>query len=156
VHCVPGGAPTVVDVPNTYTDASPERRTVMLKIHGGLARSAAELESFVVSEDDYIDYLAGTDVANVIPVTLAAKLRRSHFLFLGYPVAGWNLRVFLRRVWSEGRVAYRSWAVHAEPSVVVREFWGQRGVDVFDVQLAEYVDELGRRVQAEFHDGVSR
>jgi DNA-binding SARP family transcriptional activator len=157
LHVGPDGSSTVVLEPNAYGELSLESRTVLLKIHGQVDRSPErERESFVVSEDDYIDYLAGTDVANVIPVTLAAKLRRSHFLFLGYPVAGWNLRVFLRRVWSEGRVAYRSWAVHAEPSVVVREFWGQRGVDVFDVQLAEYVDELGRRVQAEFHDGVSR
>ena len=34
-----------------------------------------------------------------VPVTLAARLRRSHFLFLGYEMADWNLRLVLNRVW---------------------------------------------------------
>ena len=41
-----------------------------------------------MSEDDYIGYLAQTTIAGVLPVTLAAKLRRSHFLFLGYGADG--------------------------------------------------------------------
>ena len=46
-----------------------------------------------------------------VPVQLAARLRRSHLLFLGYAVDDWSLRVFLRRVWGRDRLAYRSWAV---------------------------------------------
>jgi hypothetical protein len=146
VHCVPGGASTVVDVPNTYTDASPERRTVMLKIHGGLARSAAELESFVVSEDDYIDYLARADISSFIPVGVAAKLRRSHFLFLGYGVDEWRFRVFLHRVWGDEQLAYRSWAVQPGIQPLEREFWRRRGVDVVDSGLTEYADALARAI----------
>ena len=36
-----------------------------------------------------------------MPVQLAARLRRSHLLFLGYAVDDWSLRVFLRRVWGQ-------------------------------------------------------
>ena len=36
-----------------------------------------------MTEDDYIGYLARSDVGSAIPVGLAARLRRSHFLFLG-------------------------------------------------------------------------
>ena len=50
-----------------------------------------------------------------------AKLRRSHFLFLGYPVRNWSLRVFLHRIWGREKVAYRSWAVEPEPEPVVIE-----------------------------------
>ena len=93
-----------------------ERRTVLLKIHGQVDRAPArERESFVVSEDDHIDYLAGADAAGTVPVTLAARLRRSHLLFLGYAVHDWSLRVFLRRVWANDRLAYRSWAVSRRP-----------------------------------------
>src|SRR6266540_2810589 len=63
-------------------------------------------ESFVVTEDDYIDYLSRSDVAAAVPVGLAAKLRRSHFLFLGYTMADWNLRVILNRLWSDQPLSY--------------------------------------------------
>ena len=36
-----------------------------------------------MSEDDYIGYLAESGIGGVLPVTVAARLRRSHFLFLG-------------------------------------------------------------------------
>ena len=90
-------------VPNTYaTELSLERRTVILKLHGRLDPSAgARADSFVVTEDDYIDYLARGDVASAVPVGLAAKLRRSHFLFLGYSIRDWNLRLVLGRMWGD-------------------------------------------------------
>src|SRR5207249_7940101 len=86
----------------TYaTELSLERRTVILKLHGQVDRGPdREWESFVVTEDDYIDYLSRSDVAGAVPVALAAKLRRSHFLFLGYRMGDWNLRVILNRLWS--------------------------------------------------------
>ena len=78
---------------------------MILKIHGGIdQRPEREWESFVVSEDDHIDYLAQAEIAVVLPVTLAARLRRSHFLFLGYPLHEWSLRVFLHRVWGREKV----------------------------------------------------
>ena len=49
--------------------------------------------NFVITEDDYIDYLVTPELSAVVPVALAAKLRRSHFLFLGYEMADWNLRL---------------------------------------------------------------
>ena len=95
----------MIDVPNTYaSELSLERRTVMLKLHGGLDRARARAESFVVTEDDYIDYLAHGDVGGAIPVALAAKLRRSHFLFLGYGMRDWNLRLVLERMWGSSGV----------------------------------------------------
>ena len=61
---------------NTYaTELSLESRTVILKLHGQVDRGARrEWESFVVTEDDYIDYLTRTDLAGAVPVSLAAKL----------------------------------------------------------------------------------
>ena len=53
-----------------------------------------------------------------MPVQLAARLRRSHLLFLGYSVDDWSLRVFLRRVWGGDRLAYRSWAVQPHRSTL--------------------------------------
>jgi DNA-binding SARP family transcriptional activator len=145
LHTAPDGKAVVVDEPNAYDGLSLERRPVLLKVHGGVDRGAArEWESFAVSEDDHIDYLAA-DAGGTVPVTLAARLRRSHLLFLGYRVDDWSLRVFLRRVWGRDRLAYRSWAVQPAAEGVARELWRERDVEVYDCALAEYAVELDRR-----------
>jgi DNA-binding SARP family transcriptional activator len=146
LHIGADGSAAVVEVPNAYAGI-PVDRAVVLKIHGQVDRTPErEWESFVVSEDDYIDYLAQAELASVLPVTIAARLRRSHFLFLGYPLQEWHLRVFLHRVWGNEKAGYRSWAVQPRADRVQREFWRHRGVDVFDLPLAEYVRELEQRI----------
>jgi DNA-binding SARP family transcriptional activator len=148
------GTTRVVHEANLETGITTDERTVLLKLHGGVDNDPRrERESFVVREDDYIDYLVGPEAGAAIPVSLAVKLRRSHFLFMGYALEEWSLRVFLRRLWGEERVAYRSWAVQPGPDPVAVEYWRQRGVDAFDVPLEEYVAELARRVEdAVAHD----
>ena len=143
-HIEPGGTGRVIDLPNTYaTELSLDRRTVILKLHGQVDRGVyREWESFVITEDDYIEYLANSDVATAVPVGLAAKLRRSHFLFLGYTMADWNLRVILNRLWSDQPLSYRSWAVQPNAQPLEREFWRRRDVDVQELPLEDYVETL--------------
>jgi DNA-binding SARP family transcriptional activator len=147
-HVGPDGTGTLIEVPNTYaTELSLDRRTIILKLHGQVGRSAdeREWESFVVTEDDYIEYLAQSEVASVVPVALGAKLRRSHFLFLGYTMADWNLRLLLHRLWGDQPLSYRSWAVQPEPMPIEREFWRRRDVDVLEIPLERYVMALARQ-----------
>jgi DNA-binding SARP family transcriptional activator len=145
-HIGPDGRGQLIDLPNTYaTELSLQERTVILRLHGKVDRDPArEWESFVVTEDDYIDYLAQTDLAGALPVALAAKLRRSHFLFLGYTMADWNLRVILNRLWSDQPLTYRSWAVQPEPKPLEREFWRRRDVEVHELPLENYIEILAR------------
>ena len=81
-------------------------------------------------------------------MTLAAKLRRSHFLFLGYSLRDWNLRVILHRIWGEQQAELQVLGDPARPRAPsTREFWEQRGVEILDVALEDYVDELARRAR---------
>jgi DNA-binding SARP family transcriptional activator len=145
-HVAPDGTGTLIEVPNTYaTELSLEERTIILKLHGQVGSTDdREWESFVVTEDDYIEYLAQSEVASVVPVALGAKLRRSHFLFIGYTMADWNLRLLLHRLWGDQPLSYRSWAVQPEPMPLEREFWRRRDVDVLEIPLERYVEALGR------------
>jgi DNA-binding SARP family transcriptional activator len=149
-HRPPGQAPRPIDVPNTYaTELSLEQRTILLKLHGAVdPLPEREWESFVITEDDYIDYLGRSELTAVVPVALAAKLRRSHFLFLGYEMADWNLRLILNRVWGERPVAYRSWAVQRSPSALAQAFWRRYHVTPLDVEPEAYVELLERRLGA--------
>jgi DNA-binding SARP family transcriptional activator len=150
-HVGPDGTGTLIEVPNTYaTELSLEERTIILKLHGQVGNTEdREWESFVVTEDDYIEYLAQSEVASVVPVALGAKLRRSHFLFLGYTMADWNLRLLLHRLWGDQPLSYRSWAVQPEPMPLEREFWRRRDVDVLEIPLERYVGALAREAGLE-------
>ena len=149
LHIAPDGAAVVVHEPNAYAGLALETRTALLKIHGHVDRGATrERESFAVSEDDHIDYLVASDAAAAVPVQLAARLRRSHLLFLGYGVDDWSLRVFLRRVWGGDRLAYHSWAIQPAADTISRELWRERGAEAYDVSLESYAEELGRLTAA--------
>lgn len=147
-HRDPSGSSHVIDLPNTYaTELSLDRRTAVLKVDGGVDPSAArEQESFVVTEDDYIAYLARNDVGSAIPVGLAARLRRSHFLFLGFGMSEWSMRLVLDRIWGGEPLSYRSWAVLPGARPLERQFWRSRDVDLLEVPLEEYVEALGTYV----------
>jgi DNA-binding SARP family transcriptional activator len=151
-HVAPDGSGMLIEVPNTYAnELSLEQRTIILKLHGQVGQSADDRkwESFVVTEDDYIDYLAQSEMASVVPVALGAKLRRSHFLFLGYTMADWNLRLLLHRLWGDEPLSYRSWAVQPEPMPLEREFWRRRDVDVLEIPLERYTEALARHIGLE-------
>jgi hypothetical protein len=148
LHWLPDGTATVVEKPNEYRNLSLDQRSVILKIHGAIDRTNPERDSYVITEDHYIDYLTRTDLSNLVPVRLAAKLRKSHFLFLGYGLRDWNLRVILHRIWGEQRLHYKSWAIQLNPPVIDQEFWRKRDVDIIDVPLEEYLARLGERLGA--------
>jgi DNA-binding SARP family transcriptional activator len=147
-HRPPGGEPRPIDLPNTYaSELDLERRTVILKLRGAIdVMPEREWESFVVTEDDHIDYLGRGELTAAVPVGIAAKLRRSHFLFLGYDMVDWNLRLILGRIWGNRPLAYASWAVQASPDPLEQAFWRQRDVDVLDVEPDAFAGLLLQRL----------
>jgi DNA-binding SARP family transcriptional activator len=143
LHRTAEGDVRMIATPNAYADVPLDERPVLLKIHGEVdLEPARDAESFVVSEDDYIGYLAETGIGGVLPVTVAARLRRSHFLFLGYGLVDWSFRVFLQRLWPDEQPAYCSWAVQPDATGLEREFWRKRAVELVDVPLDREVAQL--------------
>jgi SIR2-like domain len=133
------GESTRILEPNNYADLTTNDRTVILKIHGAVDRVDIERDSYVITEDHYIDYLARGDISRLIPVTLVEILRRSHCLFLGYGLRDWHLRVILNRIWGEERLRSTSWAVQRTPDPVEERLWIKRQVEILDVSLEDYV-----------------
>ncbi len=144
----PDGERRVIERPNEYTGLTLDEHSVILKIHGALDRGDGTFDSYVISEDHYIEYLTHANLSQLVPVSILARVRRSHFLFLGYGMRDWNLRVMLHRIWRERDRGYRSWAIQRDPDVVDSELWDRREVDVLDVALGDYVGELTRQLLA--------
>jgi len=149
LHWPPGekAVMQVIESPNNYSGLTTDERPVILKIHGAINRATKEGDSFVITEDDYIDYLTRTDLTGLLPVPLPAKLQQSHFLFLGYSLADWNLRAILHRIWRDRHRSAQSWAVQRGPDKIDQKFWSKRDVDIIDVELKDYIDALAVRLQ---------
>jgi hypothetical protein len=140
MHFPPDGAPRVIEVPNEYDKVDPDRRTVIVKVHGAVKRHGEFNEdNYVITEDDYIEYLTRTDVKTLMPVLVTSRLSESHFLFLGYSMSDWNLRVILRRIWGEQPLSFTSWTIQRESDDVERKAWMLRNVESYEIDLAEYV-----------------
>jgi hypothetical protein len=146
------GEPEVIHQPNRYTgfpidDDFELHRTIIMKIHGTVDGTSGDYrwkENYVITEDQYIEYLSARPVGNYVPLQLLEKLRSSHSLFLGYAIQDWHLRVFLKRIWAGQALSAKSWAIESDPDVLEKDLWGFSGVELFSIPLAEYVAELSQ------------
>jgi hypothetical protein len=118
--------------------------TVIYKMHGGIDRELASRDQYVITEDDYIEFLVRLADHKAIPSIFAEPFEQRHFLFLGYGLRDWNLRVVLHRVQKDLHRAgdMRSWAVDAKPSRLEQRFWSQRGVEVAKMTIQEFLDGI--------------
>lgn len=142
--------PRVVSTPNLYHDFPFHddlelRRNLIVKVHGAVDVRDADYgwsNNFVVTEDNYIEYLSGGAIEELVPVQILGRLRASHCLFLGYDIRDWSLRVFLKRVWG-ATIRARSWSVQEEPDELGEELWKQAGrINLIDESLEDYVRGL--------------
>lgn len=146
IHRPPNGEPRLIENPNDYHELRSSDRPVIIKVSGSVDRVNHRWDSFVITEDDYIEQLI-TDISSLIPVTLVARLRRSYFLFLGHSLRSWDVRVILRRLWGDQKLNFKSWSIQSDPQRIDRELWQNRGVDILNVPLEEYVQALKQHIE---------
>ena len=147
IHLAPDGEPVVIDVPNEYDALSLETRPVILKLHGEVNRVDPRHDSYVITEDDYIDYLAAGDISRQIPILLREHMADCAYLFMGYSLRDWNLRVILNRIWGQQELDVRSWAIQrargCKADEIEQELWSRRGkVQLLYCDLDDYIAGL--------------
>lgn len=107
--------------------------SVIYKIHGAADRTPGGRGQYVITEDDYVDFLSRMMKNAVIPKIFAEPFQNRSFLFLGYALSDWNLRVVLNRIERQlRRPLTRSWAIEARAKPLERTLWQHRSVVVFD------------------------
>lgn len=138
------GVPAVINDPKSCIDISPNNRSMILKIHGAINRDNPEEDSYLITEDQYINYMKG----KIIPVGLRKKITQSSLLFLGYRQRDWNLRVIFHKIWDESPVDEKSWAVQDKCSCIEEElFWKKRDITPIFTPLEEFVDQITGRLK---------
>lgn len=144
VHVSPDGDRRFVPKHNEYRGLDLEQRPVILKIHGAIDRREDADDNYVITEDHYIDYLAHGSIAKLMPAYLMARMRNSHFLFLGYAMRDWNLRVILHYIWSQQARRFGSWAIERDPDPIDEKFWQRHRVEILEARLEDWVDAMNQ------------
>jgi hypothetical protein len=164
-HIPCDGEPRLVADPNAYADFPIDdfgrvERTVIMKVHGAVDRPQGPFawrDNYVITEDDYIDYMSDGEIGSIVPQQLLGKLRLySHFLFLGHEMHDWSLRVFLIRIFGDSGLSNASWAVQCEPNRLDERFWQRVGVDLVAARLDEYVRQAGEHLSRSVASDRSR
>jgi len=141
-----------------------QKTNVIYKMHGSIDRIKAMLDSFVITEEDYVNFLSRLITNSAVPMQFMSEFRRRRFLFLGYGLNDWNLRVVLsnlhnvlttevshdpgqgdeRRENNGGPppVSRKSWAIQYQPSDLETELWRARRVDIFDQDINAFANRL--------------
>jgi hypothetical protein len=128
------------------------KRTVIVKLNGATDAVEGDYswdENYVVTEDQYIDYLVTEEIGRVVPYQILNKLTGSHCLFIGYAVRDWSSRVFLKRVWpGDGGLKNKSWAIERCPDALEKDRWESLKVELLAAPPPDYVNELSTRMAA--------
>lgn len=145
-HRSPGeDCPHKIDKPKEYQGFSFNNGPVILKLYGDYQGK------FVITEDQYIDYLAHRDIHELIPAKLLGMLRDNPILFLGYSPSYWNLRVILHRIWPEQLTSQRNvnwWAVQAKTEEIDKALWRRyHSLPLSVASLDDYTAALEERLQ---------
>ena len=146
----PFSASEPIEVNPNKLDIDLSETSVVYKMHGTVDRRKEGLDQYVITEDDYIEFLARMIKSKAIPSAFAQALQTRHFLFLGYGLWDWNLRVVLNRI--EKDVFQRSktkrtkdikyWSIQSEVRPIEQRFWQERGVEVFEMEIEKFVEKL--------------
>lgn len=155
------GAEDPVAVPTNRLYVDLDNVNVIYKMHGSVMRGKPDLDSYVITEEDYVDFLSSMISQRAIPPLFMRHFRSRHFLFLGYGLQDWNLRVVLKNLKSPDfgatddgagladpvtllRISndLRSWAIQFRPSEFEIALWNARHVKIYDFDINEFVRRL--------------
>ncbi len=148
------GAKEPVAVPPNELLIDLKTTTVIYKMHGTVDRLLRKYDSYVITEEDYVDFLSRMTGNTAVPAVFMRHFRSRHFLFLGYGLRDWNLRVVLRNLKTvlpaaarsatdeEEDEELRSWAIQFQPSPLEVELWNARKIKIYDLSIDEFVRRL--------------
>lgn len=119
-------------------------RTVIYKMHGAIDRTGVTRDQYLITEDDYVDFLARMTRNTAIPAIFAEPFSRRSFLFLGYSLGDWNLRVIWNRIDRDWRRSNSpaSWAIRYLVTPLEERFWLKRGVQTYNMTIDEFMKNL--------------
>jgi hypothetical protein len=117
-------------------------RPVLFKMHGSVDKANPDNDCYLITEEDYVDFL-GRDKGYYIPPYVNALMQGKDFLFLGYSLSDWNVRVILRKLLKRptGRLV-KFWAIVSGKSHVEQQLWQAHNLNIYTMDLQAFAKEL--------------
>ena len=126
---------------------------ILFKMHGSVDRGDRDNDSYLITEEDYVDYL-GRDQGRYVPPYIEELMRRKNFLFLGYSLEDWNVPVILRKLLesmpsgaSGGKgEKVRFWAIVRGLSEAEQKVWQSQNLNVYQMDLLTFAERLAQEL----------
>jgi hypothetical protein len=127
-----------------------EQEPIVFKLHGSIEQPS----SMVCTEDDVVQFLAGLiHEQPPLPASISQLFESRSFLFIGYSLRDWNIRVMIRTLrWSNPQPDWiRSFAIQRRPpdqrSAVDFDnmvmYWSRKeGIHCFDEDAGAFAKQL--------------
>jgi SIR2-like domain len=114
---------------------------IVFKLHGSVDKSGKGKDAYLITEEDYVDFLGRQRDAYILPPYLAGLIERKAFLFLGYSLVDWNVRVILRKILQQ-HPDRRIWAIVDGHSQAEQELWQARNLKIYPMDLRFFAEKL--------------
>ncbi len=129
----------------------PRSKTPLVyKLHGSLE----DLDSMVITEDNYIDFLISLIEGPKVPNFITNLFERYSILFIGYGLKDWNIRVLLRYFRKKDDTRWFAVQRHLladNDNAAAQEwdstvmYWQRNSVSVYNCDALAFLRELDRR-----------
>ncbi|HTR14170.1 MAG TPA: SIR2 family protein [Roseiarcus sp.] len=129
---------------------------IVFKLHGSIDRKNSENDSYLITEEDYVDFLGRS--WGYIPEYIEQRLMAGKkLLFLGYSLEDWNVRVILSKLLNprlerrkdRAQLLFdadnrdrRFWAIVRGRSDAEQRVWQAKNLNIYPMDLREFTDKL--------------
>jgi len=153
----PHGTAEPLPVKTNELDIDLSKTNVIYKMHGTVAHETEKWDNFVITEEDYVEFLSRMTTNTAVPSLFYPHFRERSFLFLGYSLRDWNLRVVLNNLSkhfasrqasgaADDDEVVPSWSIQLHPSELERRLWANKHVHIFDLNLDEFVARMRQKI----------
>jgi hypothetical protein len=138
-------------------DIDLSKTNVIYKMHGTVRHETEKWDNFVITEEDYVEFLSRMTTNTAVPSLFYPHFRERSFLFLGYSLRDWNLRVVLKNLskhlvireasgGEDNEEVPPSWSIQLRPSELERRLWAKKNVNIFDLSLDDFVVRMRQKM----------
>jgi hypothetical protein len=132
-------------VPLHSLNIDPRQSTVIIKLRGTVDNQR-RFDSFIITEDDYLNFLTRLTNQTDLLRVFSPFWKESAYLFWGYGLPSFNLRVLLKslmRSWRLDRDSRRrAWIFESNPTRFGIEFWRSQSAEIYKGIRNEFVNDL--------------
>lgn len=118
---------------------------LLYKIHGTFETKEPGPPPLLITEDDYIQFLTVVSIDNVgVPKLITKNLVPNTLLFLGYGLEDWDFRTIYKGLIEPlpKHQSRKSFAIQKDPSTFWVDFWKNKGVIIYNVDLYDFAEQL--------------